>query len=311
MKLRLILFLFQLLLISDGVFAQSIKKIVLNPNDNISGYYLAVEPDRTHVDSIHGVLVLLAGFSQQAENTFPETKLHNVAYVNNILTIGFAAGFKLYCDSTENANLTAVLKDVIKRYKVKPENFVLGGYSGGGTIALRYVELCNQYPGKYPIKPKGVFMVDSPIDVFTIWDMLEEAAKENFSVPAVNEANEAMGRMRRESGVPRENIKVYGELTPFSMNKDYGENEKYLKNTAVRAYHEVDIAWRLTQRRQSVRVANYLVTAELIKRLLDMGSTKAEFIQSDRKGYRSNGMRHPHSWSIVDEVECIQWIKGL
>jgi pimeloyl-ACP methyl ester carboxylesterase len=249
---------------------QSIKKIVLNPNDDISGYYLAVEPDRTHIDSIRGVLVLLSGFSQQAEHTFPETKLHNVAYVNNILTIGFAAGFKLYCDSEVNANLTAVLKDVIKRYKVSPEKFVFGGYSGGGTIVLRYVELCNQYPGKYPVKPKGVFMVDSPIDVFTIWDMLDEAAKENYSAPAVNEANEAMGRMRRQFGVPKENVNIYRELSPFSMNKDYGDNEKYLKNTAVRAYHEVDIVWRLTQRRQSVRNANYYVTAELIKRLLDM-----------------------------------------
>ncbi len=95
------------------------------------------------------------------------------------------------------------------------------------------------------------------------------------------------------------------------MNKAYGENEKYLKNTALRAYHEVDIAWRLINRRQTVRHGNYLVTAELINRLLLMGNDKAEFIQSESEGYRSNGMRHPHSWSIVDEVECISWVKTI
>ena len=31
-----------------------------------------------------------------------------------------------------------------------------------------------------------------------------------------------------------------------------------------------------------------------------MGNKKAQFIQSARKGIRANGMRHPHSWSIVD-----------
>jgi pimeloyl-ACP methyl ester carboxylesterase len=294
------------------VFSQSVKQVIVNERDKTSGYYLAVEPkDYQRGDSIKGVLVLLSGFSQQSESIFPETKLHNVAFVNNILTIGFAAGYKVYADSEVQANLTAVLKDVLKRYGVAPEKFVFGGYSAGGTIALRYVELCNQYPGKYPVKPRGVFMVDSPIDVFTIWDMLEETAETNFSEPAVQEANEALSRMRNQFGVPVENVARYNLVNPFSMNKNYGDNEKYLSATAVRAYHEVDISWRLINRRQTVRNANYYVTAELINRLLLQGNTKAEFIQSDRKGYRSNGMRHPHSWSIVDEVECIQWAKEL
>jgi hypothetical protein len=95
------------------------------------------------------------------------------------------------------------------------------------------------------------------------------------------------------------------------MNKDYGENERHLVNTAVRTYHDVDISWRIIQRNQTVHLSNYEVTAELINRLVLMGNTKAEFMQSFRTGYRANGQRHPHSWSIVDEVECVQWIKGL
>jgi pimeloyl-ACP methyl ester carboxylesterase len=301
-----------LLSVSHLSFSQSVKQIVLNERDQISGHYLAVEPNGYRPgDSIRSVLVLLSGFSQRPESIFPETKLHNVAYANNILTIGFAGGFKVYADDEVQANLSAVLKDVISRYKVKADQFVLGGFSAGGTIVLRYAELCNQYPGKYPVRPKGVFTVDSPIDVFTLWDMLDEAAKENFSEMAVAEANEAMSRMRNQFGVPRENVAKYAAVNPFSMNLESGDNEKHLKNTAVRTYHEVDIAWRLINRRQTVRHGNYYVTSELINRLLKMGNTKAEFIQSDKKGYRSNGMRHPHSWSIVDEVECIQWIKSL
>jgi len=305
-KAKIILLL--LLFSSNIIYSQSVKKTVVNKKELYSGYYLAVEPEG---DSIAGVLVLLAGFGQHAEDIFPETKLQNVAYSNHILTIAFAGGNKLYADSITQINLTAVLNDILDKYKVDSKKFVIGGFSAGGMIALRYVELCNEFPDKFPIKPKGVFMVDSPIDIFTIWDELEANAKNNYSPYAVEEAERAMKLITSDHGVPRENIGFYSQLNPFNMDTKYGENEKYLLNTAVRAYHDVDIAWRLINRNQTVRESNYYVTSELINRLLLMGNKKAEFMQSFKTGYRSNGQRHPHSWSIVNEVECIQWIKGL
>ncbi len=299
------------LLGANTAFPQSVKKIIVNEKDSISGYYLAVEPKLQPGDSIQGVLVLLSGFSQHAESIFPETKLPNVAYANNILTICFAAGFKLYADPKVQAEITAILKDVIARYKVRADKFIFGGYSAGGTIALRYTELCNQYPSRFPVRPKGVFLVDSPIDIFTLWDNEEEAIRQNFSEAAVEEAKEAIYRMQSQYGIPAENIEKYSLVSPFCMNKAYGENEKYLSHTAVRTYHDVDIAWRIVNRRQTVRNANFLVTAELINRLMILGNDKAEFIQCAGKAHRSNGMRHPHSWSVVEEVECLQWMKGL
>jgi hypothetical protein len=290
-------------------YSQTIKKIVLDENDFYSGHYLVVEPENK--DTISGVLVLLAGFGQIPEDTPPETKLHNVAYANNILTIFYAGGNKLYADSITQVKLTKVIKDVLTRYKVKSNTFVLGGYSAGGMIAMRYVELCNEFPDKFPIQPKGIFTVDSPIDIFTIYEGLEESAKNNYSELAVEEAVRAIGHIKNDYGVPRENISTYAKLTAFSMNKDYSQNEQWLKNTAVRTYHDVDIAWRIINRNQTVHGSNYEVTAELINRLVLMGNNKAEFMQSFQTGYRSNGQRHPHSWSIVNEVEFMQWMKGL
>lgn len=285
---------------------------MLNRSDSTSGYYLAIEPQSYREgDSIKSVLVLLSGFSQQAESIFPETKLPNVAYANNMLTVCFAAGYKVCLDSATRNNMDAMLRDVVRRYKVDPANFVFGGFSAGGNIALRYVELSKQYPARSPVNPKGVFMVDAPLDVFVIWQSMELTIEAHFSDAAVQEAEEALYRMKKQFGVPKEHTAVYAKLTPFSMDEQYGHNENYLKNTAVRTYHDVDIAWRLINRRQSVHNSNYEVAAELINRLLILGNDKAEFIQSQRKGYRSNGMRHPHSWSIVDEDECIQWIKSL
>ncbi|MBK9109675.1 MAG: hypothetical protein IPM92_15200 [Saprospiraceae bacterium] len=289
--------------------AQSLKKIVLDENDFYSGYYLVAEPE--NLNAILGALVLIAGFGQIPEDSPNETKLHKVAHANNILSIFWAGGNKLYADSITQLKLSAVLNDVIKRYHVSPNNFVLGGYSAGGMLALRYVELCNEFPEKFPIQARGIFTVDSPIDIFTIYEQLEESAKNKYSEMAVEEAERAIRHIKNDYGVPIENISTYAKLTAFSMNKAYGQNEKFLLNTAVRTYHDVDIAWRIKNRNQTVRRSNYEVTAELINRLNLMGNQKAEFMQSFQTGYRSNGQRHPHSWSIVNEVECIQWMKEL
>ena len=296
------------MLICQITYAQTLKKIVLDNKDLISGHYFVVEPQ---TDSIAGVLVLLSGFGQRPEDTPPETKLHYEAYTNNILTIFYAGGNKLYADSITQVKLTKVIEDVLIRYKVNSNTFVLGGYSAGGMIAMRYVELCNEFPDKFPIQPKGIFAVDSPIDIFTIYEQLEENAKNNYSELAVEEAVRAMEHIKNDYGIPRENVSKYAKLTAFSMNKNYSQNEKYLKNIAVRTYHDVDIAWRIKNRNQTVHGSSYEVTAELINRLVLMGNDKAEFMQSFQTGYRSNGQRHPHSWSIVNEVELMKWMKGL
>ncbi len=309
MKTVYIKFLIIILFAFKNTGAQTIKKIILDEKDIYSGHYLIVEPE--NAESISGVLVLIAGFGQIPENTPPETKIHTNAYSNNILTLFIAGGNKLYADSITTSKVTTIIEDVLSRYKVNKNTFVLGGFSAGGMIAMRYVELCYEFPHKFPVQPKGIFTVDSPIDIFTIYEQLEDNVENNYSEIAVEEAVGAIKLINADYGIPRENISTYGKLTAFSMNKEYGQNEKYLKNIAVRTYHDVDIAWRIKNRNQTVHRSNYEVTAELINRLVLMGNTKAEFIQTFQTGYRSNGQRHPHSWSIVDPVDLIQWAKGL
>jgi len=241
MKNKLIMQFVWLIWTHSSLWSQDVKKYTVNESEFYSGYYLAVEP----ADTIEGVLILIAGFGQWPEDVFPETKLEQVAYGHHLLTIAFAAGNKLYADTMTRDNLSLVVKDVLTRYKVDPTKFVIGGYSAGGMIALRYVELCNEFPDRYPIQPKGVFTVDSPIDIFTIYNQLGQSLADNYSPIAVEEAERALKYIRDDYGVPEEHVQVYAEFSAFSMNKAYGENERFLKNTAVRTYHDVDIAWRI------------------------------------------------------------------
>ena len=289
-----------------NLLAQNFEKIEFN-EDIEEGYYLAVPPESAE---IAGVLVLLPGFAQKAESIFPETKIHNVAYVNGILTIAIAGGHKLYADEKVTAKLDEAFNYIKKKFSVDKENFVIGGFSAGGTISLRYAEYCYENPERASVQPQAVFSVDSPVDLFHIWDYFNREIEKNFSEAGVSEAKYVAEIMLKEIGDPQTNKANYERLTPFNSELTNPGNEKYLKNIGVRVYHDVDIAWQLKKRRRSLFDSNALASSEMINRLLLLNNERAEFKTAKKPGYRSSGVRHPHSWSIVDEVELIQWVKN-
>ena len=57
--------------------------------------------------------------------------------------------------------------------------------------------------------------------------------------------------------------------------------------------------------------AEVLFAAALVNALHLHGNEEAELILTQDKGYRPDGQRHPHSWSIVDEEEMVGWLLGL
>lgn len=300
-------FCISLYLLCPTAAGQNYQKIVVNPRDSVSGYYLLVKPPAGPVSS---VLVLLDGFGGRGEGIFTESMLPNVAYANGIATVAVGMGEKLYADSAVIGRLNLILQDVRQRLGVPADKFVMGGFSAGGTISLRYVERCKEAPAKFPVNPRAVFAIDSPVDIIDLWSFFEKQIAKNYSDMAVNEARTVSAVMQREHGTPVANLQTYLQLTPFyALQKGEG-NEKYLKDIPVRVYHDVDVVWQLQNRRRSVYEANYLNSSEMILRLLLMKNVRAEFVKG-RTGYRSNGMRHPHSWNIVDEVEFIQWMKKI
>jgi pimeloyl-ACP methyl ester carboxylesterase len=293
--------------LSTGCAGQALERHVVNPQDSLSGYYFAMKAAN---GKIKGAVVLLPGFAGSGESVLAETKIPEAGAAQGLLAVTVALGEKLYADSVVVQKLDLVLNDVRTRYGVAPDRFILGGYSAGGAIALRYAEYCEEKPGAFPIRPRGVFAVDSPIDLFDLWGYFEREIKKNFAAPGVDEAKMAMPLMEREIGTPQRNRQRYEQLTPFHRDLDGAGNERFLKNTAVRVYHDVDINWYLANRRRSLVDMNCLSSSELINRLLLLGNERAEFVVG-KTGYRPNGQRHPHSWSIVDEGEFTEWALRL
>ncbi len=294
-----------LILFASHVAGQNYEKVIYRDSTN-EEYFLVVPPKS---DEVIGALILLPGFGQAAESIFPESKIHNVAYANGILTIAIAGGRKLYLDDAVTEKLNKALAYIKNRYNLTKDKFVIGGFSAGGTISLRYSEYCFENETKAPIEPKGVFTVDSPVDLFDIWNYFQREIRKNYSEAGVGEAKFVMEIMQNEIGNPLDNKETYEHLTPFNTTLEVTGNEQYLKNIGVRVYHDIDVVWQLKNRRRSLFDSNALASSELINRLLLLGNESAEFVPAKQKGYRSSGFRHPHSWSIVDEVELIQWVK--
>jgi hypothetical protein len=127
----------------------------------------------------------------------------------------------------------------------------------------------------------------------------------------MGDAHYYLDNMTKENGTVYNNKSRYMELSPFYRESDDVGNEQYLRTVPVRLYYDVDIEWQLKNRRNSFYDTKMADGSELIKRLLLANNMNAEFIAAKQPGMRSNGVRNPTSLSIVDEVECIQWIKHV
>ena len=286
--------------------AQYPEKKWFDKSDSTYGYYVIIKPSSSR---IQGALILLDGYSGNADNFLSETKIHNVAWNNDILTICIPTSNHLYADQAMITLMNRIIKEVLQTYNLQKDQFAIGGMSSGGTIVLRYAELCNEKPSEFPIHPNAVFAVDSPVDLVGLYKSSERDLKKNNGGWWLGEAQMIVGKLKSELGDPYKDLKKYQQVSPFLRDMSDTVNERSLTGIAVRTYHDVDVSWFIQNRGRSLYETNMLDGSELISRLVSLGNREAEFITSKIPGRRSNGTRHPHSWNIVDEVDLVQWIK--
>jgi hypothetical protein len=144
--------------------AQNSERVSFDTSDNIGGYYLAIQPKSKQ---IKGTVVLLTSFLAP-EDLLSETKLHNVAYNNDILTVFAPMKQKLYADNFAVDRINAIVKDIVQRFHADTSKFALAGYDEAGNIALRYTELTYQNPSRFPLQPKAAFTIDLTFSAFGI-----------------------------------------------------------------------------------------------------------------------------------------------
>jgi len=295
-------------------------EIYINDNGSDQLFYYALIPRQT----INAVLVLFPSTGETAENVISCNKnLMQQAYNNNILPVVVSVNYNKTLESDQKAMqlFDTVFEDLIRKYRVPKDKFILSGLSLGGMNALQYTEMSRNKKYITFIKPLAVIGIDPPIDMADLYNGAKKSIikyeKEGADLSeskkiALNEDRFIIDNFTKlYGGSPEEFPDKYTEASQFSRNREDGGNAKYLIDVPVRVYCDPDIVWQLKNKSRDYYDLNAANLSAMTNFLMQSGNTRAEFIPAIGKGFRVDGKRHPHSWSIVEPIDCIKWILNL
>jgi hypothetical protein len=144
--------------------------------------------------------------------------------------------------------------------------------------------------------------------LIALYKSSEKNIKRNFSEVAAQESNWIIGTLEKNFGNPKENLSKYESSAVFTSETNAINNLMSLKNIKIRLYTEPDTVWWKKNRMADYDQTNSYYIKQLSETLKKSGFDKVEYIPTVNKGYRANGERHPHSWSIIDKKEFMKWI---
>lgn len=255
---------------------------------------------------IESVLVLFGGYLEKVKDIKREFKILETAKENSIAVVFMNYNQKLWLEKNEKQKLAEQLCNIFKENDLPRTRINFGGFSSGGNVALLICHFLSQQNSE--LKPKGVFVVDSPIDLVALYKSAEKNVERNCSESSVKESNWLLDTLGKQFGDPNNNISNYESYSIYTSETDNFDNIKNLKNVKIRFYSEPDKLWWKQKRMTDFDQMNSYYLERLSKLLIKTGFSHVEYIATENKGYRSNGERHPHSWSIVDKNELIEWI---
>jgi hypothetical protein len=204
------------------------------------------------------------------------------------------------------------INEVIIKYSIPKENLLFCGMSLEGTRALKLAMFAQSSISKYHLKPKAIVLCDSPLDMVRFHKEMVKAKELNFTPVTANEGTWVSGYLEANlGGTPKDNLQAFVEYSPYCQSDDSVNNFLQFKDIAIRAYTEPDVNWWIETRRKDYYSMNAIDLAAFINELKIAGNNNAELIISNDKGYLPDGTRHPHSWSIVDEKEMVNWFLKL
>ena len=266
--------------------------------------YVLVQPSSEPV----AVLVLFGGFPEDAADVEREFKILDKATDENITVLISNFNRKLWFEKGELQGLERHITQILDKHNLPKDNVYLGGFSSGGVVSLLLGNfLSRDRPEQWV--PKGLFIVDSPIDLAELYFTSEKNIEKDFSQPSVQESTWLISTLGDRFGDPNKDLRPYEKHAVYTHRTGNFANIRHLKDTRIRLYTEPDTLWWKENRRTDYQQTNAYLIEQLSHLLKEEGFSNVEYIATENKGYRSNGQRHPHSWSIVDVENLIHWIK--
>lgn len=280
-----------------------IDKVFVDNQDTTKNIYSIIYPP-TH--PWKGYIFLLPGFGETAERVLQQTELPKKLAFNGFLTIipTFQNGVSSFgVDSLSLQSFDKILLDVKSKHKLTDQKFYVGGYSIGGSCAIKYAE-------NALVKPTAIFAIDPPLDFERIYNSAKRDIRLSINSKPNQENLYLVDRLEKElGGGPSSNLLAYYKFSPYSYTDTSQTAIKKLGNIPLRIYTEPDIKWWMNERKADYTSMNATECSAMINELNRLGNYRATLITTQKRGYRKpENSRHPHSWSIVDNNELIKWL---
>ena len=236
-----------------------------------------------------------------------EAVKHGVAILH--LTLGNPIDF--YFGEEPLAEIARELVRLRSEHGLDEAPLFLAGMSLEGTRALRVAIHLARNPETYGVSPAAVAVVDAPIDMVRFWESETRVKREAFHPAAADEGEWVTYLLEKNlGGTPADTLESYVGYSPYTHVAPDGGNAVWLKDVAVRAYHEPDVNWWIENRRKSYHDMNSIDLAGLVNRLRLLGNQRAELVTTHQ---RRDGFEEgvtPHTWTIVDDPELLRWFLG-
>lgn len=295
-KISFILFIF----LFTKMLSQDAEKVSFKDTEN---FYYKILPE----GKPDGMIIILPGGGETPERVMNQIYLDELAFDKNLIVLfpGFEDGdFKMI---TERKFLDRIAKDVVEKHNISKNKIAIGGLSYGGMLGIKYAEMAVREKDTYFV-PRSVFAIDPPLDYEKMYYQLQRDIERNYSEVAVNEAKYFIKEMTDAIGYPNKNKENYIKESMFLYSEKDGGNAKYLMDIPLLIYTEPAIMWQMKKRGRDLYDTNCISITAMINLLKLKGHKNADLIITNDRGIRPEGFRHPHSWSIMDSEQCLDWI---
>lgn len=287
---------------------ESVERIYRDKSDSSKNFYLVLEP----TTSPAGLLLILPGYGSYPRAILEGTDLSSKARkAGFIVVIPFFGEETFYLDSVTQYDLKTLVPEILKKYRVPPAKFVIGGHSAGGNAALLYAAQAFRSGDESYTKPAAVFGVDPPLDMKRFRKTVLHEIEIGYRVNNVTGMKEFLrGFEKQLGGTPETHPDNYERNSAFYRDATEGGNCHYLKSLPVRLYCDPDVNWAIENLRVGYEHLNASDQSACIAQLKLLGNKNASLVTNLGKGYFGT-TRHPHAMSQVDSREFVGWLNSV
>ena len=233
-------------------------------------------------------LILFPCFPCDAAYTKRELGIEELARNKGIAVLNMNFNQRLWLTTEEKKKLQGIIEGVVKEHQIKIENTVMGGFSSGGNVSLLLTNYLVE--SESIIQPKALFIVDSPIDLWGLYENAVRNVAKNYSEVAVSEASWIVETFQAGFGLGDSSFREIESLSPYTYKTHSISNLTALKELKMRFYSEPDTIWWWENRQTRYEELNSFYLDQFARDYNQVfGDSTIVHIQTQNRGYRSNG----------------------